>query len=68
MHQYCIFIGNLDIFPLISLSDLVCIKELTMILTNISQCDVKYIYTIIDLFCENELLRAMSYQRAKPEI
>jgi len=33
---------------LISPRDIVCIKELTMILKSIDQCDVKYIYTIID--------------------
>ena len=40
-----IFIGTLDIFPLISMSDVVSLKELTVILRNIGQCDVNSIMT-----------------------
>jgi hypothetical protein len=35
-----ILISKLDIFPLISPSDIVCINGLTLILKNIGQCDV----------------------------
>jgi hypothetical protein len=35
-----IFIGKLDIFPLISTSDIVCINEPTLILKHICQFDV----------------------------
>jgi hypothetical protein len=40
-----IFISNLDIFSLISPSDIVGIKEMTRILKIIGQCDVKHIMT-----------------------
>ena len=41
-----IFISNLDIFSLISPSDIVGIKEMTRILKIIGQCDVKHIMTV----------------------
>ena len=37
----CIIIGNLDFFPFISTSDIVSLNELTVILKNIDQRDVK---------------------------
>jgi hypothetical protein len=42
---YCTFIGDFDIFPLISQSDFVSINLLTLILENICQCDIKHIMT-----------------------
>ena len=38
-------IGKFDIFPLISVSDIVAMNELTLILEIIAQCDVKHIMT-----------------------
>ena len=40
------FIGNLDIFPLISRSGIVRISELALILKIMWQCDVKCIKTL----------------------
>ena len=42
-----IFIGNLDLFPLISLSNIVIIKQQTPILKIIAQCDIKHIITLL---------------------
>jgi len=47
------FIGNLDIIPVISRSDIVNINGLTRILKIIGQCDVKYIMTLLD---ENNII------------
>ena len=44
--RYSIFISNLDIFSLISLSDIVSINNLTLILQIISEHDVKHIATL----------------------
>ena len=42
------FIGNLDIFPLTSLSDFVSINKLTLIQKIFSQCDVRTHYDVTD--------------------
>ena len=42
----CLLIGNLGIFPLISMSDIFSIKELSLIPKNISQCDIKHFMTL----------------------
>ena len=41
-----LLIGNLGIFPLISMSDIFSIKELSLIPKNISQCDIKHFMTL----------------------
>ena len=40
-------IGNLVIFPVISLIDIVSINELTLVLKIIGQCDVEHIMTLL---------------------
>ena len=40
-----IILGNFDIFPLITQSDIVCINKLTLILKMISQCSINLIKT-----------------------
>jgi len=45
IYLFCV-IGNLDIFPLISSSYIVSINKITLILTIISQCEVKHDVTL----------------------
>ena len=44
--MYILFIGNLDIVPFISESDVVSINKMTVILTMIGQYEVKDIMTL----------------------
>ena len=41
-----VHIGKFDIFPLISVSDIIAMNELTLILEIIAQCDVKHVMTL----------------------
>jgi hypothetical protein len=55
----CIIIGNLDFFPFISTSDIVSLNELTVILKNIDQRDVKVspLLLAFELYNSFEFLR-----------
>ena len=46
------FISNLDIFPLISPSDIVSLNKLSLILKIIGQCDFKYLMTCHQTHCD----------------
>jgi hypothetical protein len=54
------FIGKLDIFPLISRSDVVHINELALILKIMCQCDVKCIKTL-QLKTISSVLKVFTY-------